>query len=121
MPHARTYKGKAFRERVQDLKAPISVIATENGARMPTASRERNEALLNQRYIHGRRTQLRLSFEAYCRTGARPLNYSRLSRSHILLNFPTPSQAKAAIRMIQQVVMSLNGKLLDESILDDPM
>jgi hypothetical protein len=97
------------------------VIATENGANMPTASRERNEALLNERYIHGRRPQLRVSFEAYCRTGARPLNYSRLPGSHILLDFPTPSQAKVAIRLIQYVLKSLDGKFLDESLNGDPV
>ena len=112
--HARTYKGNAVREQIHDLTTPIAVVAPKNEADMPVAMRQRNEHLLNERYFQGRRTAIRVSFEVYCRAGMRPLNYSRLAGRHLLVDCPTPRQAKATIRLLQQVVQQLNAKFLDE-------
>lgn len=94
----------------------MTVIARNGEGDMPVAMRERNQHLLNERHIHGRRTQVRVAFEVYCRDGLRPLNYSRLPGKHILLDAPTPEQAQAAIGLVQRVLQSIDGKWLAEEL-----
>jgi hypothetical protein len=42
------------------------------------------------------------------------MDYARLPGQHLYLSCPTPAQAKAAIRLIQRVCESLDGKFLVE-------
>ena len=100
-----------------DIRLPIQVV--ESLRSKSKARGEYNETLLRERYHQCRKTVIRLVFEVYGRRGARQLTYIPLQGESLMLACPTPSQAKAAIRMIQDVIMSLNGKLLDESILDE--
>jgi len=44
----------------------------------------------------------------------RPMNYERLPGEHMIISCPSPDQARAAIRLIQRVCESLDGKFLAE-------
>ena len=100
-----------------DIRIPIQTVRSRANNR--TASEQANHALLSERYYQCRKTVIRLQIQVYGRKGASRLRYIALSGEDVMLACPTPSQAKAAIRMIQDVIMSLNGKLLDESILNE--
>jgi hypothetical protein len=78
------------------------------------AVEENNELLLAERASHGRRTVVVCEFMVYSRRGARSLRYNKLAGQHVLMSCPTPSQAKAAVKLIQRVAESLDGKWLVE-------
>ena len=112
MRRAHPRKGKLIADLVEDINAPISIDACTPNAH--TAMRERNDFLLSERSMHGRRTKVRIAFEVYCRGGMRPMNYERLPGEHMIISCPSPDQARAAIRLIQRVCESLDGKFLAE-------
>lgn len=106
---------KAFpqqRQIKEDTNYPIKVI--HGASRMHTAAEERNATLIADRYAHGRRPQIRIMFESYCRDRARALGYVRLLGRHKTLDCPTPEQAERAIRIISAIVESLDSKWLAE-------
>lgn len=112
MPVANVKQGRFIADKIEDMAAPIIVEA--NNSCMPTAMRERNRFLLSERALKHRRIKVRISFEAYCRSAGRAMDYARLPGQHVYLSCPTPEQAKAAIKLIQQVCASLEGKFLVE-------
>jgi hypothetical protein len=112
MLHANIRRNPFIADRIEDMHAPINVDAYIGT--MPIAMKERIAFLLSERHLHGRRTKIRVSFESYCRSGGRAMDYARLPSAHVYLDCPTPAQAKAAIKLIQKVCASLQGKWLVE-------
>jgi len=113
--HMNPAKKKFGRQRIaiiEDMSKPINVVPPPENVHI--AILERGELLLNERSNHGRRTVIRITPEIYCRSRASDMTFNRLPSAHVLLSCPSPGQARAAIRLIQRVCESLDGKFLAE-------
>src|SRR5271165_2845413 len=103
------------RQRVQiheDTSKPLNIVSPN--VHMHAAIEDRVELLLAERASKGRRTLIRVGFEVYGRATARPMSFHRLPSTHVLISCPGPSQAKAVIKLLQQVCEGLDGKFLAE-------
>ena len=98
----------------EDLALPTMVQAKK---KLAMHAKDRNYMLLSARNIRGKRVLIRISFEAYGPT-RKTINFNRLQGESLLLSFSTVNQARAAIKLLQDCVISLSGKYLDESNLD---
>lgn len=100
----------------EDTRKPIRVEAYLDSLARPLreAADSFNRYLLTERESHGRRTRVRVAFEALARTKRSPA-YSRLRQKHVVLNLPSAEQAELAIDIIRQVCASMEGKHLVRS------
>ena len=114
MPMTRTYQANP-RYRLQikeDTESPIYTVGPPEIT--PKAVRERMDNLIEERATKGRRTVMRITPEVYVRDSAKPMRYIRLPGSHMLISAPSPGQARAALKLIQRLVESINGQWLAE-------
>jgi hypothetical protein len=100
-------------ELVEDTSSPVRIEPYLNSLSRPLreAADSFNRYLLTERESHGRRTRIRIAFEALARTKRSPA-YSRLRQKHVVLNLPSAEQAELAIEIIRQVCASMEGKHL---------
>lgn len=96
----------------EDCEKPISVVGPEEN--VPVSVMDRQDLLLQERALQGRRVAFRFGVEVYGRSRAKSMTFHRLPNSHVLFSCPTPAQARAAIKLIQRVCESLDGKFLAE-------
>ena len=61
--------------------------------------------------ILGRRAQIRVSTEVWCKWGGR-WRYKRLRASHVTVSCPSPEQAELAIEALISFLKQLDGKFL---------
>lgn len=94
-----------------DVSKPIVVLQPQKPQKF---AREHNDLLLSERSNKGHRVMVRVEFSVYGRNGARALQFHRLHDQHMLVSAPYPNQARAAIKLIQRVCESLDGKFLVE-------
>jgi hypothetical protein len=90
-----------------DRSAPISV-------RIPSLHADeqaQNNAILGVAEILGRRTQIRISTEVWCKWQGR-WRYKRMRARHVTVNCPDPEQAALAIEAVLAFAKSLDGKWL---------
>jgi hypothetical protein len=90
-----------------DRHAPIAV-------RVPTLQADeqaQNKAILGVAEILGRRTQIRVSPEVWCKWQGR-WRYKRMRARHVTVNCPNPEQATLVIEAILAFAKSLDGKWL---------
>ena len=73
--------------------------------------RAQNRALLAVPEMLGRRTQIRISVESWCKWNGR-WQYKRLRSRHVTISCPNPEQAELAIEAVLRFAQSLDSKLL---------
>lgn len=81
---------------------------------MQADEQAQNQATLGVAELLGRRTQIRISVEAWCKWSGR-WRYKRLRARHVTVSCPNPEQAELFITAILGVAESLNGKWLAPS------
>jgi hypothetical protein len=91
-------------------EAPITV-------RVPVVQADeqaQNKAILGVAETLGRRTQIRLSTEVWCKWRGR-WRYKRMRARHVTVNCPNPEQAELVIEAISVFSQSLEGMWLAPS------
>jgi hypothetical protein len=90
-----------------DRNAPITV-------RVPTVQADQlgqNQGILGIAEILGRRTQVRISPEVWCKWRGR-WRYKRLRARHITVSCPNPQQAELVTELLVRFLKQLDGKFL---------
>ena len=90
-----------------DRDAPITV-------RVPVVHADeqaQNQAILGIANLLGRRTQIRVSIEVWCKWRGR-WRYKRLRASHLTISCPNPEQAELVIETLIVFLQRLDGKFL---------
>ena len=85
-----------------------------NAVRIPAMQADQqaqNKAILGVAEIMGRRTQIRISPEVWCKWRGR-WRYKRLRARHVTISCPSPEQAELALQAIVGFVQSLDEKWL---------
>lgn len=97
-----------------DMTQPIALLDSHDGLPfgVHTASSAYNRFMLNERESHGKRPQVRVTFEVMCRSRKGRVGYSRLRKAHMTLSLPSAEQAELVIETIRAVCKSLEGKVL---------
>lgn len=72
-----------------------------------------NKMLLGIPESLGRRTQIRISAEVWCVWSGR-WRYKRTRARHVTVSCATPGQAEALLDAVEQFLMRLDGKWLEE-------
>ena len=90
-----------------DKNAPITV----RTPKMQAEHQAQNEGLLGVAEILGRRTQIRISPEVWCKWRGR-WRYKRLRARHVTISCPNPEQADLVLDAIARFAESLDGKSL---------
>ena len=100
-------------EKKDDLSQPIIVVPNIDGrtAMMHDADETFNKYVMCAQEVHGKRTQIRVAFEVWCRTRSR-MTYARLRNKHVVLSLPDSEQAELIIDTIRQVCKAMEGKHL---------
>jgi hypothetical protein len=97
----------------EDLNVPIQYIDASDGK--PEALQESdadfNRFLVHERETHGKRTQIKVSFEVWGRTKGL-MRYSRFRNRHVVLSLPSGEQADLAIDTVRAVCAAMHGKVL---------
>lgn len=73
-----------------------------------------NQAILGVAETLGRRTQIRISTEVWCKWRGR-WRYKRTRARHVTISCPDPRQASLVIDAVQRFIASLEGKVLAPS------
>jgi hypothetical protein len=104
-------------EKKEDLTQPIIVVPNieSKTAIMHDADDSYNRYIMCERESHGKRTQIRVSFEIWCRSRTR-MDYVRPRNKHVVLSFPNAEQAELAIETIRNVCKSMEGKYLAKRV-----
>jgi hypothetical protein len=92
-----------------DREAPIVVKIPS----MQADQQAQNEGLLGVAEILGRRTQVRVSTEVWCKWRGR-WRYKRLRARHVTISWPNPEQAGLVIDMLTAFLQQLDGTFLVE-------
>jgi hypothetical protein len=101
--------------RKDDLTLPIFVMPPDVRPRaMHENDTAYNRYLVHERELAGKRTVLRVGFEAYARTADKGITYVRLRNKAVLVSLPSGRQAELMMSLIQKVVQQFDGKLLAE-------
>ena len=97
-----------------DLAQPIAILDSQDALPfgVHTASSAFNKFMLTERETHGKRPQVRVTFEVMFRNRAGHIGYARLRKAHITLSMPSADQAQLVIETIRAVCKSLEGKVL---------
>jgi hypothetical protein len=85
-----------------------------NAVRIPAMQADQqaqNKALLGVAEIMGRRTQIRISPEVWCKWQGR-WRYKRMRARHVTISCPSPEQAELALEAIVSFAQTLEGKWL---------
>jgi hypothetical protein len=107
---------KQLIETKEDLTTPIARVDYIDNLEsiVRDAGDSYNRYVLSERESHGRRTKIRIAFEAWARN-KRTTGYMRLRQRHVVLSLPSAEQAEIAIDIIRQVCSSFDGKHLTRS------
>jgi len=90
-----------------DKDSPIAV-------KVPTLHADeqaQNRAILGVAEILGRRTQIRVGIEVWCKWRGR-WRYKRMRAQHVTLSCPNPEQAELVIEAFSRFLKSLDGNFL---------
>jgi len=85
-----------------------------NAVRVPKMQADQqaqNKAILGVAEIMGRRSQIRISPEVWCKWRGR-WRYERLRATHVTISCPNPEQAQLALDTIMRFAEVLDGKWL---------
>ena len=97
----------------EDLRSPIVVCPAKKPAANARCDKEHNKILLGARNILGKRIRLRISPDVWAKHRLKNGQiFARLRGEAMLVSCPNDAQAWAVIKLIQNVLMSLNGKYL---------
>lgn len=100
-------------EKKEDLTQPIIVVPSIDGRSdgMHDADEMYNRYAMCSSESHGKRTQIRIAFEVWCRPRNR-MAYARLRNKHVVLSFPDAEQAELAMETVRNVCKAMEGKHL---------
>ena len=90
-----------------DRNAPITVRTPD----MQADQQAQNKAVMGVAEILGRRTQIRISPEVWCKWRGK-WRYKRLRARHVTISCPNPAQAELVVEAVATFVRQLEGKFL---------